>query len=252
VPTVNHQPSTIRDPITTNEVNVGGTLNLLDAFRDARVKRFVLASSSSVYGDSETLPKREDMTPQPLSPYAVSKLAAEKYCQVFARIYGLETVCLRYFNVFGPRQNPASQYAAVIPKFIVAMQQGQPPVIYGDGLQSRDFTYVDNNVMANLLACESSNGSGEVFNIACGERYSLLELVAELNRLLGTSLEPRLEPARPGDVRHSLADITKAQRELGFMVQTDFRTGLAKTVASLRSGLEDPLQHFSVRDRKVL
>jgi len=223
-------PRSVRDPITSNEVNVGGTLNLLDAAREAGVKRVVYASSSSVYGDSEVLPKREDMMPAPLSPYAVSKLAGEKYCQVFSRIYGLETVCLRYFNVFGPRQDPTSQYSAVIPKFIAAMKRGEAPTIYGDGRQSRDFTYVENTVAANLLACRAEGVSGEVFNIACGERFTLLDLVAELNVILGTQIEPRFDQDRKGDVRHSLADIEKAKRGLGFTVQTDFRTGLRKTV----------------------
>jgi len=225
-------PRSVRDPITTNEVNVGGTLNILNAALEARTKRVVYASSSSVYGNDEVLPKQEEMTGHLLSPYAVSKLAGEKYCQVFSRIYGLETVCLRYFNVFGPRQDPSSQYSAVIPKFITAMSRGDSPLIYGDGQQSRDFTYVENNVAANLLACRAENIVGEVFNIACGQRYTLLDLVVELNSLLGTHIQPHFDGERKGDVRHSLADIEKAQEGLGFRVQTDFPAGLKKTVAA--------------------
>lgn len=172
-------PRSIDEPLTTNEVNVNGTLKVLIAARDAGVKRVVYASSSSIYGNSEVLPKREDMPPNPLSPYAISKLAGENYCRIFYQIYGLETVCLRYFNVFGPRQDPTSQYSAVIPKFINAMLNGERPIIYGDGKQSRDFTFVANVVQANLLACEANGVAGELFNVACGERYTLLDLIAE-------------------------------------------------------------------------
>jgi len=186
-------PRSIKDPITTNEVNVGGTLNILDAAKNTGVKRVVFASSSSVYGNSETLPKSEDMTPEPISPYAVSKLAGEKYCKAFYEIYGLETVILRYFNVFGPRQDLNSQYSAVIPKFIAAMKKGESPTIYGDGLQSRDFTYVANVVEANLLACEADDSNAEIINVACGERFSLLDLVDELNSILRTNIKPRFE-----------------------------------------------------------
>ena len=219
-------PRSIKDPITTNEVNVGGTLNILDAAKDAGVKKVVYASSSSVYGDSEVLPKREDMTTNPLSPYAVSKLAGEKYCQVFSKIYGLNTVCLRYFNVFGPRQDPTSQYSAVIPKFIAMMKKGERPIIYGDGKQSRDFTFVSNVVEANLLACTGNNIGGEVFNIACGGRFTILDLVEQLNRIIGNHFEPVFKHHQPGDVKHSMANISKAIKEINYFVKTDFTTGL--------------------------
>jgi nucleoside-diphosphate-sugar epimerase len=219
-------PRSIKDPITTNDVNINGTLNVLEASKEFGVKRVVFASSSSVYGNNETLPKVETMPVMPLSPYAVSKYAGERYCQVFYQIYGLETVCLRYFNVFGPRQDPSSQYSAVIPKFIKMMKEGKRPVIYGDGLQSRDFTYVRNNVEANILACTSAGIAGEVFNIACGERYTLLDLVSGINEMLGTGISPLFENERSGDVRHSLADIKKAGDQINFQVMTSFRDGL--------------------------
>ncbi len=223
-------PRSIDDPLTSDTSNVIGTLNLLIAARDAEVKRVVYASSSSVYGDAPTLPKHEDMKTAPMSPYAVSKLSAEQYCQVFYQVYGLETVCLRYFNVFGPRQDPASQYSAVIPKFITRMLAGEAPIIHGDGLQSRDFTYVSNNVAANILATTAPNVAGEVFNIACGERYSLLDLVAALNEILDTNIAPEHDTARPGDVKHSLADISKAQAKLNYHTEIDFKAGLHLTV----------------------
>ena len=184
----------VDDPFASSDANVRGTLNVLVAARDAGVKRVVYASLSSVYGDSPTLPKREDMATRPMSPYATSKLAGEHYCRVFPDVYGLETVSLRYFNVFGPRQDPNSQYSAVIPLFIKAMLSGEPPTIYGDGLQSRDFTYVQNNVEANILAATAPGVSGRVFNIACGRRYTLLDLVAMLNNILWTSIEPVFAP----------------------------------------------------------
>lgn len=222
-------PRSINDPIATNEVNVNGTLNLLVAAKDAGVKRVIYASSSSIYGSSETLLKREDMPPTPLSPYAASKLAGENYCRIFYQIYGLETVCFRYFNVFGPRQDPTSQYSAVIPKFINAILNGKRPTIYGDGLQSRDFTYVANVVQANLLACEADGVAGDLFNVACGERHTILELVAELNEILEKDVEPIFAEPRKGDVRHSLADINKAQRLLGYNRTHSFRAGLERT-----------------------
>ena len=221
----------VRDPRLSHDANATATLNMLIAARDAGVKRFVHASSSSIYGDSPTLPKQEEMTPRPKSPYAVAKLAAESYCRVFNELYGLETVCLRYFNVFGPRQDPQSPYSAVIPLFATAMLKGERPVIYGDGLQSRDFTFVANNIAANLLATTVPGVGGQVFNIACGRRYTLLDLVGALNRILGTRIEPEFRPARPGDVKHSLADITRAETGLGYRVQVDFEAGLAQTVA---------------------
>jgi nucleoside-diphosphate-sugar epimerase len=219
----------VQAPLTTNEVNVTGTLNVLQAAREVEVKRVVFASSSSVYGDSPTLPKHEAMPTAPKSPYAVSKLAAERYALAFNIVYGLPIVALRYFNVFGPRQDPASQYSAVIPKFITAMLKGEAPVIYGDGLQSRDFTYVANVVNANLLACERDEAVGQVMNVACGERYSLLDLHAELQRILNIEIAPTFEPERPGDVKHSLAAIEMAQVGLGYEPQVKWSEGLRQT-----------------------
>lgn len=226
-------PRSIKDPITSNEVNINGTLHILEAAREFGVKRVVFASSSSVYGNNATLPKVETMPVAPLSPYALTKYAGERYCQVFHALYGVETVALRYFNVFGPNQDPNSQYSAVIPKFIKMIKEGRRPVIYGDGTQSRDFTFVSNNVEANLLACTAPNVAGEVFNIACGERYTLLDLVQTINEILGTQVEPLFEAPRPGDVKHSLADIEKAKRMLGFEVKVKFREGLEKTIQTL-------------------
>ena len=225
----------LNDPLATNEANVGGTLNVLVAARDAGVKRVVCASSSSVYGDTPTLPKVETMTPSPLSPYAVSKLSGEYYCSVFTRLFGVEAVSLRYFNVFGPFQDPSSDYAAVIPKFIALMARGERPLIHGDGTQSRDFTFIDNVVQANLKAAEAPNVGGEAFNVACGARYTLLDLVQALNRILRTSIEPRFGDPRPGDVQHSLADVDKARRLLGYEPTVTFEEGLERTVAWLRA-----------------
>ena len=227
----------IEDPLTTNEVNARGTLNLLIAARDAGVKRVVYASSSSIYGDSPTLPKVETMKPAPKSPYAASKLAGEHYCQVFHQVYGLEAVCLRYFNVFGPNQDPTSDYAAIIPKFITAMLRGDRPVIYGDGLQSRDFTPVVNVVEANLLAADAEDAAGEVFNVACGKRHNLLELAEALNRILDTSLTPIHAAPRPGDVRHSQADVSRAERVLGYRIGVEFEEGLERAVEWYKSHL---------------
>ena len=227
-------PRSVADPLASNAANVTGTLHLLVAARDAGSKRVVYASSSSIYGDNPTLPKQEDMPPVPKSPYAVSKLAGEHYCRAFTAVYGLETVCLRYFNVFGPRQDPASQYAAVIPKFITAMLRNDPPTVYGDGYQSRDFTYVSNVVRANLLAATAPNVAGRVFNVACGQRYTLLDLIAILDDILGTHVMPIHTAPRPGDVRHSLADVTAAQEALGYQAEVDFRAGLRRTVAWYR------------------
>ena len=225
-------PRSIRDPITSTEVNLNGTLHILDAALAAGVKRVVYASSSSIYGDTPALPKTEEMKPDPKSPYATAKLASEHYCRIFTDIYGLETVSLRYFNVFGPSQDPTSQYSAVIPRFIQAMREGQQPVIYGDGTQSRDFTYVENVVAANLIACTApATVVGEVFNVACGKRYTLRELVTALNHILGTEIEPLHEGVRAGDVRQSQADIRKAQSMLHYATTVDFHEGLARTVA---------------------
>ena len=224
-------PRSINDPIATNEVNVNATLNVLVAAKGAGVKRVIYASSSSIYGNSKILPKREDMPANPISPYAVSKLAGENYCRVFYEIYGLETVCLRYFNVFGPRQDPTSQYSAVIPKFINAILNGKRPTIYGDGLQSRDFTFVANVVQANLLACKVDGVAGELFNVACGEQHTVLDLVAGLNEILDKEAEPIFAEPRKGDVKNSMADISKAQRLLGYNRTHSFRSGLEKTIA---------------------
>ena len=222
-------PRSVNDPIASNDANVGGTLNVLVAARDAGVRRVVYAGSSSAYGDTPTLPKREDMPARPLSPYAVSKYTGELYCQVFAKLYSLETVVLRYFNVFGPRQDPTSHYAAAIPKFIIALQQGTRPVIYGDGEQSRDFTYVANAIEANLLACRAEEAAGEVINIACGQRTSLNQLVHMLGRIAHSDLGAAHEKARAGDVKHSLADIAKAQRLLGYSPAVSLEEGLTHT-----------------------
>jgi len=218
-------------PLASHAANATATLNVLIAARDAGVRRVVYASSSSIYGDSPTLPKREDMLPAPKSPYAVSKMAGEQYCRAFAEVFGLETVCLRYFNVFGPRQDPTSQYSAVIPLFITAMLRGEAPTIYGDGEQSRDFTYVANVVHANLLAATATGDAvGRVFNVACGRRYTLLDLIAALNDILDTDIEPIHVAPRPGDVRHSLADVSAAREVLGYEPQVDFHAGLRRTV----------------------
>jgi UDP-glucose 4-epimerase len=222
----------VADPMRSHQVNVTGTVTALQAARDAGVRRVVYASSSSVYGDTPTLPKEEEMSPQPQSPYAASKLAGEAYCRAFSRVFGVETVSLRFFNVFGPRQDPASEYAAVIPRFVTQMLAGERPSVFGDGTQSRDFTYVDNAVRACLLAGEAgSDAAGEVVNIACGQRITLLDLVGELNRLLGTDLEPSFGDPHPGDVRHSLAAIDRAERLIGYRPERDVRRGLEDTVA---------------------
>ena len=223
-------PRSVRDPVATTQANVNGTLNVLIAARDAGVRRVVLASSSSVYGANPELPKRETMRPLPISPYAASKLAGEAYAASFYEVYGLETVCLRYFNVFGPRQDPTSQYAAVIPIFVNAMLQGERPTIFGDGEQSRDFSYVSNVVEANIRASQATSGAGEAFNIACGARTTLNQLVAYLNEIIGTSIEPIYSEPRPGDVKHSLADISAAREALGYCPEVDFRKGLEHVV----------------------
>ncbi|MFW5628460.1 MAG: SDR family oxidoreductase [Candidatus Cloacimonadaceae bacterium] len=223
-------PRSINDPITSNDVNILGTLNILEAAKEFGVKRVVCASSSSIYGNSETLPKIEVMPVNPLSPYALTKYAQERYCQIFTEIYGLETVSLRYFNVFGPNQDPTSQYSAVIPKFIRLIMAGKEPVIYGDGTQSRDFTFVENNVWANIQACVVPEAAGKVINVACGERYTLIELVEKINEILGTNVEPQFAPDRAGDVKHSLAGIEKAKKLLDYEVRVDFEEGLRRTI----------------------
>ncbi len=235
-------------PITSNAANVTATLALLTAARAAGVRRIIYAASSSAYGDAfrpgsspridrdRVVVKRETMPPRPLSPYAVSKLAAEYYTQIFHDVYGVETVCLRYFNIFGPRQNPFSAYGAAIPKFISAILHDRPPLVFGDGRQSRDFTYVDNAVAANLLAATAPKGrvSGEVFNVACGRNTTLLAVIDRVNRLVGKRVAPKFAPARAGDVRHSKADISKARRLLGYRAHVSLAEGLERTIAWLR------------------
>lgn len=224
-------PRSIDDPVRTNNANILGTLNMLIASSDAGVKRFVYAASSAAYGDSPVMPKVETMPIAPKSPYAIQKLTAEQYCQSFYTLYGLETVSLRYFNVFGPNQDPASVYSAVIPLFIKKILAGESPVICGDGSTSRDFTYVDNNVDANLRACTASKEcAGEVINIACGYEISLNELVQKINELLGTDIKPTYIDERKGDVKHSLADISKAKQLLGYVPSVSFEDGLKKTI----------------------
>ena len=223
-------PRSIKDPITSNEVNVVGTLNILQAANDEKIKRIVFASSSSVYGDNPELPKHEGMIPNPLSPYAVSKLAGEKYCGVFSRIYGLETVSLRYFNVFGPRQDPNSIYSAVIPKFINSIMNNQSPIIFGDGEQSRDFTYIANVVHGNILAGTVPCESGLFANCACHDRITLNQLVAMINTYLGKRVEPVYKDSRKGDIKHSFAAIDKAKEKLGYEPLVRFEEGLHQTI----------------------
>jgi nucleoside-diphosphate-sugar epimerase len=223
-------PRSVADPVLTNGINVGGTVNLLVSARDAGVRRVVFAASSSAYGDTPELPKRESMPPRPKSPYAAQKLAGEHYMRIFFEVYGLETVSLRYFNVFGPRQDPGSTYAAVIPRFITSVLTGKAPTIYGDGLQTRDFTFIDNVVDANLRACSAPRGAcGKVFNIACGERVSLLDILEVVYGLAASRLPPAFEPARQGDVRDSLADISLAKELLGYVPRVAFPDGLSRT-----------------------
>jgi UDP-glucose 4-epimerase len=224
-------PRSVNDPMATHQACVTGTVNVLDQARRANVRRVVYAASSSAYGNSPWAAKRESDAPSPLSPYAAAKLAGEEYCQAFYQSFGLETVCLRYFNVFGPGQDPKGAYAAVIPAFIMKMRSGQRPLIFGDGKQSRDFTYIANVVAGNLVAASAAGAAGKVYNIASGKSYSLLELIAALNRVLGLALDPILEPARVGDVKDSLADISKAQLELGYSPTVGFFDGLEKTAA---------------------
>lgn len=223
-------PRSIRDPITSNEVNVVGMLNILHAAKEANVRRVVFASSSSIYGETPELPKHEGMMLSPLSPYAVSKLAAEKYCSVFTKVYGLETVALRYFNVFGPRQDPTSQYSAVIPKFITAIMHDRKPLIYGDGEQSRDFTFVSNVVNANILAATAPNAVGIAVNCACHGRITLNYLVQQINAILGKNITPEYTNPKRGDIKHSFAAIDAAERYLGYKPLVDFDEGLRMTI----------------------
>jgi len=233
-------PLSIEDPLQTDAVNVRGTLNVLWAAKEAGAKKFVFASSTSVYGDHPGLPKREEMTGMPLSPYALSKWVGESYCRVFYPVYGVPTVCLRYFNVYGPRQDPRSQYAAAVPLFIVKMLAGERPVIFGDGEQTRDFVYVGDVAAANILAAETTGGAGDVFNIASAESLSVNALVRTINGILGTGLEPVYTPPRPGDIRHSAADIGKARSVLNYHPRFDFRRGLEQTIAWYRDPRRTP------------
>jgi UDP-glucose 4-epimerase len=228
-------PRSVERPLETHAACVTGTLTLLDAARRTGVRRLVYAASSSAYGDQPTSTKRETDLPAPISPYGVAKLAGEHYCQAFTATYGFETVCLRYFNVFGPRQDPHSEYSAVIPKFITAMLAGRRPTIFGDGEQSRDFTYVSNVVDGNLFAADAPGVAGQMFNVANGRQTSLLELVAALNEALGTKVDPIHEPARPGDIRESLADITKARHQLGYSPRVSFDDGLRRSIDYYRA-----------------
>jgi len=226
-------PRSVQDPLTTGAVNVEGTLNVLLAARDEGVRRVVFASSSSVYGNSGTLPRREAQTPDPISPYAVAKLAAERYCVSFFRVYGLETVALRYFNVFGERQDPTSQYAAVVPRFVTAIAERRPVPIHGDGTQSRDFTYVGNVVAANLLAADRDDVGGSVLNVATGRQASVDELADTIGAVLGETVEKQYLPTRAGDVRNSWADVAEAERLLGYRTQVELEDGLRLTAESL-------------------
>jgi nucleoside-diphosphate-sugar epimerase len=230
-------PKSVLDPLGSNIANLDGTVHVLIAARDAKVKRVIYAASSSAYGDTPTLPKREDMVPSPISPYAVAKLASEYYMTSFYRCYGLETVSLRYFNIFGPRQDPTSPYSGVLAKFITQMLAGEQPTILGDGKQSRDFTYIDNAVHANLLACKApaNEVAGKVFNVATGRRVDLNETFAILKQLTGYKGEVAYGPERAGDVKHSLADMAKAEKHLGYKPQVDFEEGLRRTIAWYRT-----------------
>ena len=230
-------PKSVLDPIGSNRANVDGTVNVLVAARDAQVKRVVFAASSSAYGDTPTLPKHEQMTPDPISPYAVAKLASERYMISFYRCYGLETVALRYFNIFGPRQDPSSPYSGVLAKFITLMLSGQQPTMFGDGEQSRDFTYIDNAVDANLLACKAAAGkvAGKVFNVATGRRVTLNETFKLLQNLTSYNGSPLHAAERGGDIKHSLADISQAEQCLGYKPAVDFEEGLRRTVDWYRS-----------------
>jgi len=228
-------PRSVAEPIETNRATVDGTLAVLQEACRAGVKRVVYAASSSAYGDSVKLPKVETMPTAPKSPYAVAKLTAEHYMRIWPALYGLETVCLRYFNIFGPRQDPLSFYAAVIPKFITRALEGKPPVIYGDGKQSRDFTYVENAVAANLAACRAKGASGGLFNVGCGQRHALNKILKLLEKIMGRKIKAQYDPMRTGDVLHSLADISAAKKILGYKVVTTLEEGLEKTVAYFKA-----------------
>jgi len=223
-------PKSVEDPVTSHTANIDGTFNLLEAARAAKCRRVVYAASSSAYGDVPTLPKHEGQAPQPLSPYGVQKLTGEYYCRAYFECFGLESIALRYFNVFGPRQDPASQYAAAIPAFVTAILADRPPTIYGDGEQTRDFTFIDNVVHANILAAEAKKTSGQSINVACGERISINRIVARINEYLGKNVRPNYAPPRAGDVRDSLADIGLARTIIGYEPKVGFDEGLRRTI----------------------
>lgn len=226
-------PRSVKDPLTSNAVNVDGTLNLLEASRKAGVKKFVMASSSSVYGESEELPKHEGMRPSPLSPYAVTKLTNEYYLKIYWELYRFPTVALRYFNIFGPNQDPKSEYAAVVPRFITDLLAGRQPLVFGDGEQSRDFTYIDNCVQANLLAASSDSMVGDYYNVACGDQYTLNQMLDILREIIGTDIQAKYDPPREGDIMHSYASINKI-RQFGYKPSVDFTEGLKRTVDFFR------------------
>ncbi len=223
-------PKSVSDPVASHRCNIDGTLNLLVAARECSVRRVIIAASSSAYGESPTLPKVETMRADPLSPYAVQKLAAEQYARAWAKSYGFETLALRYFNVFGPRQDPASQYAAAIPAFVTSILRGESPTIYGDGEQTRDFTFIADVVRANVLAAAAPKADGTVMNIACGERITINRVIARINELLGTNVKPRYVDARPGDIKHSLADISLAKQVIGYTPTVKFDEGLRRSI----------------------
>lgn len=228
-------PKSVENPVDSHDANINGTFNMLRAAVQCRVRRFIYAASSSAYGNSEESPKHERIVPAPLSPYAVQKLAGEHYCRTFTECFGLETISLRYFNVFGPRQDPKSQYAAAIPAFVVSLLRGQPPVIYGDGEQTRDFTYIDNVVEGNILAMKARRTCGESINVACGSQISVNRVIAEIQRLLGTSVKAKYVDRRPGDVMHSCADISLARKLLGFEPVVSFEEGLRRAIDFYRA-----------------
>ncbi|MDD4910349.1 MAG: SDR family oxidoreductase [Candidatus Omnitrophica bacterium] len=223
-------PRSFEQPHEYDKVNIGGTLNMLEAAVENNAKSFVFASSSSVYGDTDAFPEKEDAPPSPISPYALSKLAGEYYCRIFTRFYGLKAFILRYFNVFGPRQSLDDDYAVVVPKFITSVMEGRMPPVYGDGKQSRDFTFVDNVVEANILAARSKNGAGNVYNVAAGRDHTVLELLESICRIMGKRADPDFKPPRKGDVRRTLADVSRIEKELGYKTKTDFKNGLKKTI----------------------
>ena len=233
-------PRSVKDPIESNHVNIDGTLNVLVAARDAKVRRFVYAASSSAYGETPTLPKVESMSAAPISPYGITKYVGELYAQVFGRVYGLENACVRFFNVFGPRQDPTSQYSGVLSRFMLAVLEGQTPVVYGDGEQSRDFTFIENIVDETLRACEAKDASGKVFNGGTGARITLNQVLQQLGAITGKKIDAKYEPARSGDIRDSQADISQARAVLGYEPKVQFAEGLQRTWAWYKSNYDRP------------